>query len=116
MLEILKNGGLGTGGINFDAKVRRSSFAMEDLVLAHIAGMDTFARGLKSAAKLRKNNFFEEIKEQKYESYKSGIGKLIVEGKETLDSLCEYALLHDEPKLESSHIESVKSRLNDFLV
>ena len=51
MYEILENGGIEPGGINFDSKVRRSSFEMEDLLLAHIAGMDTFARGLKSAMK-----------------------------------------------------------------
>jgi len=58
MYEILKNGGLGSGGVNFDAKVRRGSFEPEDLFLAHIAGMDTFARGLKVAARLIEDRFF----------------------------------------------------------
>ncbi|MFU2194973.1 xylose isomerase [Streptococcus pluranimalium] len=116
MLEILKNGGLTPGGINFDAKVRRSSFAMEDLILAHIAGMDTFARGLKTAAKLREDRFFEDIKDKRYASYKEGIGASIVADKEDFESLTEYALKHDNPQLESSHIELVKSKLNDYLV
>lgn len=116
MLEILKNGGLTPGGINFDAKVRRSSFEMEDLILAHIAGMDTFARGLKAAAKLREDRFFEDIKDKRYASYKEGIGASIVADKEDFESLTEYALKHDNPKLESSHIELVKSKLNDYLV
>ncbi len=116
MLQILENGGLQPGGINFDAKVRRSSHEMDDLLLAHIAGMDTFARGLKAAAKLREDRFFEDIKEKRYASYKEGIGASILADKEDFDSLTAYALKHDNPQLESSHIELVKSRLNDYLV
>ncbi|MDQ0222044.1 xylose isomerase [Streptococcus moroccensis] len=116
MLEILANDGLAPGGINFDAKVRRSSFAMEDLLLAHIAGMDTFARGLKAAAKLREDRFFEDLKEKRYASYKEGIGANIIADKEDFESLTEYALKNDNPQLESSHIELVKSKLNDYLV
>ena len=62
MYEILKNGGIAPGGINFDSKVRRSSFEMEDLLLAHIAGMDTFARGLKTAARLIERSFSKQLK------------------------------------------------------
>ncbi|MGT2799637.1 xylose isomerase [Streptococcus marmotae] len=116
MLEILANGGLAPGGINFDAKVRRSSFEMEDLILAHIAGMDTYARGLKAAAKIREDKFLENLKEERYASYKEGIGIRILEDKEDLESLTEYALKNDSPTLESSHLESVKSRLNDYLI
>lgn len=116
MLEILANGGLAPGGINFDAKVRRSSFEMEDLILAHIAGMDTFARGLRAAAKIREDKFLENLKAKRYASYQDGIGASILADKEDLESLTEYALKHDNPTLESSHLESVKSRLNDYLV
>lgn len=116
MYEILKNGGIAPGGINFDSKVRRSSFEMEDLLLAHIAGMDTFARGLKAAARLIEEEFFETIKEKRYASYKSGVGERIVMDQEDLESLTEYALVHDQIKNESSHLEWIKSRLNDYLV
>ncbi|HIB1872876.1 TPA: xylose isomerase [Enterococcus faecium] len=116
MYEILKNGGIAPGGINFDSKVRRSSFEMEDLLLAHIAGMDTFARGLKAAARLIEEEFFETIKEKRYASYKSGVGERIVMDQEDLESLTEYALVHDQIKNESSHLEWNKSRLNDYLV
>ncbi|EGP4714256.1 xylose isomerase [Enterococcus faecium] len=116
MYEILKNGGIAPGGINFDSKVRRSSFEMEDLLLAHIAGMDTFARGLKAAARLIEEEFFETIKEKRYASYKSGVGERIVMDQEDLESLTEYALAHDQIKNESSHLEWIKSRLNDYLV
>ena len=116
MYEILENGGIAPGGINFDSKVRRSSFAMEDLILAHIAGMDTFARGLKAAAKLKEDGFLEKIKSDKYASFQEGIGQQILENKEDLETLTEYALKHDNPTLESSHLEHVKSILNDYLV
>lgn len=116
MYEILKNGGIAPGGINFDSKVRRSSFEMEDLLLAHIAGMDTFARGLKAAARLIEEEFFETIKEKRYASYKSGVGERIVMDQEDLETLTEYALAHDQIKNESSHLEWIKSRLNDYLV
>lgn len=116
MYEILENGGIAPGGINFDAKVRRSSHEMEDLFLAHIAGMDTFARGLKAAAKLKETRFLDELREKRYASYTEGIGASIVAGKEDLESLTTYALEHDNPTLESSRLEFVKSRLNDLLV
>ncbi len=116
MYEILKNGGIAPGGINFDSKVRRSSFEMEDLLLAHIAGMDTFARGLKAAARLIEEEFFDTIKEKRYASYKSGVGERIVMDQEDLETLTEYALAHDQIKNESSHLEWIKSRLNDYLV
>ncbi|ELB00831.1 xylose isomerase [Enterococcus faecium EnGen0003] len=116
MYEILKNGGIAPGGINFDSKVRRSSFEMEDLLLAHIAGMDTFARGLKAAARLIEEEFFETIKEKRYASYRSGVGERIVMDQEDLETLTEYALAHDQIKNESSHLEWIKSRLNDYLV
>lgn len=116
MYEILENGGIAPGGINFDAKVRRSSFEMDDLVLAHIAGMDTFARGLEAAAKLKEDNFFEDIIKEKYSSYSQGVGKRIVADQENLKSLTEYAVKNDSIKNKSSHIEFIKSKMNDYLV
>ncbi|WP_314063315.1 xylose isomerase [uncultured Vagococcus sp.] len=116
MYQVLENGGIAPGGINFDAKVRRSSFAMEDLFLAHIAGMDTFARGLKAAAKLKEDRFFDKEIERRYASYQTGIGESIVAGNETLSSLAAYALENDQITNESTHIELLKSKLNDYLV
>ena len=115
MTEVLENGGLAPGGINFDAKVRRSSFAMEDLLLAHIAGMDTFARAFKNAVKLKEDGFFAELKEKRYASFKTELGAKILNDEMDLASLTEYALQNPEPKLASSHIEYVKNRLNDYL-
>lgn len=114
--EIIRNGGIEPGGINFDAKVRRSSFEMSDLLLAHIAGMDTYARALLSVEKLIEDKFFENIKDERYASYNSGVGKEIVDGKHDLKSLSEYALGLNEIKNTSDHLEHVKSLLNDYLV
>lgn len=116
MYEVLENGGIAPGGINFDSKVRRSSFEMEDLLLAHIAGMDTYARGLKAAAKLKEDRFFDELKEERYASFATEIGSSILADQEDLESLTEHALSVPEIQLTSSHIEYVKSLLNDYLV
>lgn len=116
MYEILENGGIAPGGINFDAKVRRTSFEQDDLFLAHIAGMDTFARGLKAAAKIKEDRFLADIREKRYASYTEGIGKKIVDNQEDFESLTAYALDHDDIKIVSNHLELVKSELNDYLV
>jgi len=116
MYEILKNGGLGRGGINFDAKVRRSSFDDEDLFFAHIAGMDAYARGLKAAAKLIEERTLDEIIERRYSSYKEGIGAEIVSGKATLKSLEAYALQNNKPiKNESGRLEQIRAALNEAI-
>jgi len=116
MYEILLNGGLGKGGINFDAKVRRSSFEPEDLVLAHIAGMDSFARGLKVAAKLIEDRVFEDFIEQRYRSYREGIGLDIVTGKANFHTLEAYALQNKPIKNESGKQEWLKATLNQYIM
>jgi xylose isomerase len=117
MYEVLQNGGLGRGGINFDAKVRRASFEPEDLFLAHIAGMDTYAKGLKVAAKLIEDRVFEDFIEQRYSSFKEGIGADIVSGKATLASLAEYALANETPRKNvSGRQEYLKATLNQYIL
>jgi xylose isomerase len=115
MIEILKNGGLHDGGINFDAKVRRSSFEQEDLFLAHIAGMDTYARGLKAAARIIESGYLDNLKKDRYSSYENEVGKKLLNGETDLEDLTEYALSVKEVKNKSSHIEYVKSKLNDLI-
>lgn len=115
MYEILKNGGLGSGGVNFDAKVRRGSFEPEDLFYAHIAGMDTFARGLKIAAKLIEDRFFENILEERYQSFRSGIGLEIVSGKADFRTLEAHALRLGEIRNRSGRVEHIRARLNEYL-
>ncbi|MDP9728343.1 xylose isomerase [Alicyclobacillus tolerans] len=116
MYEILKNGGFQTGGLNFDAKVRRTSMTPLDLFYGHIAGMDSFARGLKVAASLIKDKVFEEAIAKRYQSYQSGMGQDIIQGRATLASLEEKIL--DEPvdSFESGYQELLLSRLNQYLL
>jgi xylose isomerase len=112
--QIIENGGLGKGGINFDSKVRRGSFEQSDLFLAHIAGIDTFARGLKVVEKLKKDKFFETILEKRYASYKVGIGADIVSGKANFKTLEQYSF-NNTIKNESSHLEEIKNRINNYI-
>ncbi|EAQ80286.1 xylose isomerase [Blastopirellula marina] len=96
MLSILKYGGLGSGGVNFDAKVRRESFEPIDLFYAHIGGMDAFAKGLKIAAAIRADGEFEKFTKQRYGSWDSGVGAEIEAGKHDLKSLEKYMLAKGE--------------------
>jgi xylose isomerase len=116
MYEILQNGGLGKGGINFDAKVRRASFEPEDLVLAHIAGMDSFARGLKVAAKLIEDRVFENFISERYRSYREGIGLDIVSGKANFHTLEAYALENGTIRNESGRLELLRAKLNQYIL
>ena len=116
MYEILKNGGLGLGGLNFDAKVRRGSFTPEDLFHAHIAGMDSFAVGLKVAQRLLDDKVLENVVENRYSSYKEGIGLDIVEGKTDFHKLEEYALGLTETENKSGELESIKATINQYLL
>lgn len=92
MYEILQNGGIAPGGLNFDSKVRRASFEEQDLFLSYIAGMDTFAKGLKVAYRLQQDGVLKDFVEKRYASFNEGIGKDIVEGKVGFKELEAYAL------------------------
>ncbi len=116
MYEILENGGLGKGGLNFDAKPRRESFEPEDLFYAHIAGMDTFARGLKVAAKLKEDQVFENVIGERYNSFKEGIGLAIIEGKTDFHMLEAYALQNKPIVNQSGRQEQIKGILNRYLL
>ncbi|MGG1483096.1 xylose isomerase [Peribacillus castrilensis] len=116
MYEILQNGGLGSGGLNFDAKVRRGSFEQEDLVYAHVAGMDAFARGLKVAHKLLEDRVFESIIDERYSSFKKGIGLEIVEGRANFQTLEQYALKNPNITNNSGRQERLKATLNQYIL
>lgn len=92
MLAILGQGGLGRGGLNFDAKVRRDSFEPIDLFYAHIGAMDAFAHGLKIAAEIRKEGVLKEMTDNRYSSWESGIGLQISEGSASFETLEKYML------------------------
>ena len=115
MYETLMAGGFTTGGLNFDAKVRRASTDTLDLFYAYIGGMDTFAKGLKVAAKLIEDKVFENFIEKRYESYTRGVGKDIVEGKVTLKELAEYALTLKDVKNDSGRQEMLENILNNYI-
>jgi xylose isomerase len=92
MYEVRKNGGLHTGGLNFDAKVRRGSFKVEDLAVAHIVGMDSFARGDAAAARMIADKALDRHLDERYAGWQKGIGASIKAGKESFKSL-ETAML-----------------------
>lgn len=115
MYEVLKAGGFVSGGLNFDAKARRQSNTFEDIILSYIAGMDSFALGLIKAQDIIDDGRIDEFKNERYSSYKSGIGKRIVEGKETLESLAEYAAGLTDVKAQSGRQEYLENVLNDIL-
>jgi xylose isomerase len=116
MYEILLNGGLGKGGLNFDAKVRRGSFEPEDLFHAHIAGMDAFAIGLKVANKLLEDRVLEDVIADRYSSFTEGIGLEIVEGRADFHKLEQYALNLGEIKNKSGRQERLKAVVNQYLL
>lgn len=101
MYEVLKAGGL-TGGFNFDAKNRRPSYTPEDIVLAFILGMDTFALGLLKAAALIEDGRIDQFIEERYASYRGGIGAKIVNGDATLADLAAHAEQLGVPALPGS--------------
>jgi xylose isomerase len=116
MLPILKSGGFTTGGVNFDAKVRRESFEPVDLFYAHIAGMDTFARGLKVAAAIRKDGRLEEFVRQRYSSWDHGIGAKIEKGKMGFRELEQYMLKKGEAGPSGSgRQEFLENLINEFI-
>ncbi len=92
MYEILANGGLHSGGLNFDAKPRRGSNTPRDLVVSHIAGMDAFARGLEAAQAMHDAGALAKPLSERYAGWKSGVGASIVAGKESFASLEKAAL------------------------
>lgn len=116
MLVILKQGGFRTGGVNFDAKVRRESFEPLDLFYAHIGGMDTFARGLKIAAAIRKDGRLAEFVQRRYRSWDEGIGTRIESGKASFDELEKYILRKGEVKgVSSGRQEMLENLINEFI-
>ena len=116
MLSLLKMGGFKTGGVNFDAKVRRESFEPVDLFHAHIGGMDAFARGLKIAAAIRADGRLEAFVKNRYRSWDTGIGKKIESGKASFKTLETYMLKKGEAdKNESGRQEFLENLINEFI-
>jgi xylose isomerase len=116
MYEIIKAGGFTNGGLNFDAKTRRASFEAKDIFLSYIAGMDAFALGLKVANKLIEDGRIDGFVEDRYKSFKSGIGADIVAGKATMQDLEKYAMtMGDVTTNQSGRQEYLESVINDVM-
>jgi len=105
MLQIIRNGGLGNGGTNFDAKMRRNSTDPEDVFIAHISGMDAMARALENAAAIIEDGTICNMVKERYASFDAGKGKEFEEGKMTLEDAYEYGKKVNEPKLTSGKQE-----------
>ena len=97
MMQIIRNGGLGNGGSNFDAKLRRNSTDPEDIFIAHISGMDAMARALENAAEILEHSELPRMVKERYASFDSGKGKDFEDGKLSLEDLVAYAKEHGEP-------------------
>ena len=105
MMQIIRNGGLGNGGTNFDAKTRRNSTDLEDIFIAHIAGMDAMARALESAAAILEESPYKKMLEERYASFDAGKGKDFEDGKMTLEEVAAYGKEVNEPKQTSGKQE-----------
>jgi xylose isomerase len=116
MMVILKSGGFTTGGINFDAKVRRNSTDIEDIFIAHASGMDTFARALVIADKVLNESNYLAMRKARYESFDSGAGKDFETGKLTLEKLRDIASASGEPQTRSGKQELYEQLINMYVI
>jgi xylose isomerase len=113
MYTILKGGGMGTGGANFDAKIRRQSIDPNDLFYAHIGGLDTIARGLENAAALIESEALSSKVDARYAGWDSGLGKDMLDGKMDFDSIAEHVHTNNlTPAPQSGQQELLENILN----
>jgi xylose isomerase len=115
MLVLLPGGGVGKGGMNFDAKTRRNSTDLEDIFIAHISSMDTLARGLLIADKILKKSNYLKLRKKRYASFQSEKGKAFEKGKLSLADMAKLAAKNGEPKKLSGKQELLESLINQYL-
>ena len=115
MLVILEAGGFTTGGVNFDAKLRRESTDLEDLFIAHIAAMDVFARALKSAHRILTESDYKKLRDGRYASFDSGKGADFEKGKLSLEDMRKIALEDGEPATISGKQEMFEQLINMYI-
>lgn len=113
-IQIIRNGGLGNGGTNFDAKTRRNSTDLEDIFIAHITGMDVMARALENAAELLNDSPYSKMLKDRYASFDAGKGKDFETGKLKLEDLVSYAKQAGEPKQISGKQELYEAIVNMY--
>ncbi len=112
-VEILRGGGLGRGGCNFDAKLRRQSIDPHDLLHAHIGGVDTLARGLLQAARLIEDGSVDRFREERYGGWKQSLGRDILGGSKSLEDLSAHVLETNlDPKPVSGRQEMLENLVN----
>ena len=116
MMVVLRMGGLGNGGLNFDAKVRRESTDPDDMFIAHIGGMDCFARGLIIADRILADSRSSELRDGRYVSFDSGNGKRFENGELSLTDLRDLAIANGEPERISGKQELYENLINDYIV
>ncbi|MDE6453028.1 MAG: xylose isomerase [Muribaculaceae bacterium] len=114
MMQIIRNGGLGHGGTNFDAKTRRNSTDAEDIFIAHIAGMDAMARALLSAADVLEKSPYKQMLTERYSSFDGGMGKDFEEGRLSLEQLAEHGRQVGEPAVTSGKQELYEAIVNMY--
>lgn len=115
MLEIIRSGGLGRGGMNFDSKLRRQSIDVQDLYEGHIGGLDTLARAFLSAAALFESGELEQVLSDRYSGWDGDLGRQIMSGA-SLDELADRA--HSQglsPKPRSGHQERLENIVNRYV-
>lgn len=115
MKTVVEQGGVAPGGLNFDAKVRRESTEPKDLFIAHIAAMDTFARGLKNAAKIISDGILKKSLNDRYLSWGLGTGAKIASGTFTLEECEKFILESGNPKPSSGHQEHFEALFNNYI-
>ena len=115
MLVILQSGGFGGGGMNFDAKTRRSSTDLEDIFIAHISSMDTLARGLIIAGDILEKSEYLKLRQERYASYDSGDGAAFEKGRLDLAQLADIAAETGEPIQVSGKQELYESIINRYI-
>jgi xylose isomerase len=115
MLTVLKGGGFTTGGLNFDAKLRRQSIDPNDLFHAHIGGIDAFAYGLKVAARIMQDGKLEQLREERYAGWKGELGRRIESGAATFVEMEAHVLANGEPNVQSGRQELMENILNQYI-
>ena len=116
MMVLIKNGGIGRGGLNFDAKTRRSSTDLEDIFISHIHSMDTLARGFLIAHKILNDSELPAMKKDRYKSYDTGLGKQFENSELDLEALADLADKNGEPEQKSGKQELYESILNRYIL
>ncbi len=115
MIEVLKNGGIAPGGLNFDAKLRRPSMKPDDLFHGYVLGMDTYARALEIAHRILEDGVFEEFVARRYRSWTEGIGRQIRDGAVGFEELAAYARTNPALDQESGRQEYLEGILNRYI-